>query len=86
MKEEQGMDNFLDMGLGNYVVLEDITNRRPTNQNSNRLWKLYFDGTFSRNGYGIEVIFENPSSKMKPRAYKLEFDCMNNEIEYVDLI
>ena len=30
-KEEQGMDNFLDMGVGNYVFLEDITNKRPAN-------------------------------------------------------
>ena len=26
-KEEVGMDNFLDLGLENYVVLEDITNK-----------------------------------------------------------
>lgn len=26
-KAEQGLKNFLNMGLGNYVVLEDITNK-----------------------------------------------------------
>lgn len=27
-KEEHVMDNFLNMGLGNYVVLEDITKNK----------------------------------------------------------
>lgn len=80
------MDNFLDMGLKNYVVLEDITNKRPTNPISDGLWKLYFDGALSRNGSDIRVIIEIPNSKMKPHAYKLEFECMNDEAKYESLI
>jgi hypothetical protein len=49
-KEEEEMDNFLDLGLGNYVISEDITNKRSIGLISNGLWKLYFDGTCSRNG------------------------------------
>ena len=65
-KEENGMDNFLDMGLGNYVVLEYITNRKPTDQIFDELWKLFFDGAYSKNGSGIGVIIESLNSKIKP--------------------
>lgn len=80
------MDNFLDLGLGNYVILEDITNKRPTSPISEGLWKLYFDDACSRNGAGIGMIVEIPNSKMKPHAYKLEFECTNNEAKYEALI
>lgn len=36
-KEEIGMDIFLDMGLGNYVVLENVTNRIPNDQIYDRI-------------------------------------------------
>lgn len=85
-KEESGMDNFLGIGLGNYVFLEDIVNKRPVNPISDGLWKFYFDGAFSRHGSEIRVIIESPYSKMKPHAYKLEFECTNIEAEYEALI
>ena len=85
-KEEHGMDNFLDMGLGNYVFLEDITNTKPTDQIFDGLWKIFFDGAFSKNGLGIETIIESPKSKIKPHAFELQFECTNNEAEYEALI
>ena len=36
-KEDLGMDNFLDMGLGNYVVLNDVTNVKSVDQIINGL-------------------------------------------------
>ena len=65
------MDNFLDMGLENYVALEDITNKIPPNPIFDGLWRLYFDGACSRNGFEIGVIVRSSSSKMKTHAYKL---------------
>lgn len=44
------MDNFLELGLGNYAILEDITNKRLVGPISDGQWKLYFDGALSRNG------------------------------------
>ena len=80
------MDNFLDMGLGNYFVLKDITNKKPTNQISNGLWKIFFDGACSKNRLGIGEIFEILNSKINPHAFKLQFECTNNEAEYEALV
>ena len=80
------MDNFLDLGLGNYAILEYITNKRLVSPIFDGLWKLYFDGACSRNGAGIIVLIESPDSKMKPHSYRLEFEYTNNEAEYEALI
>lgn len=85
-KVELGMDNFLDTGLGNYVVLQDVTNRRPTNEISNGIWKIYFDGACSKNGSGIGLIIEIPNAKINTHAYKLQLKCTNNEAKYEALI
>ena len=74
------------MGLGNYFVLKYITNKIPTNPIFDGLWKLYSDGSYSRNGSGIRVIIEITNSKIKHHAYKLGFECTNNEVEYEALI
>lgn len=79
------MDNFLDTGLRNYVVLEDITNKKPTDQISYKLWKLFFDGAFFKNGLGIGVII-NLELQVKPYDFKLQFECTNNEAKYEALI
>ena len=80
------MDNFLNLGLGNYVVLDDVTNLHRDNQIVDGLCNLYFDGSCSRNGFGIGVVIKGPDSKMHPHAYKLKFECKNNEAEYEALI
>lgn len=72
-KEEEAMDNFLDFGFGNYVALEDITNKNPIGPIFQGLWILYFNGTYSKNGVGIKVLIESPNSRMKNHAYKLDF-------------
>ena len=66
-KEEHGMDNILDMGLGNYVFLEDNTNTKYTNQIYARSWKLFFDG--------VCVIIESSNFKVHPHAFKFQFEC-----------
>lgn len=81
-KEDKGMDNFLDMGLKNYSILKDITNKRLVNPIVDGFWKLYFDGACSKNGSRIGVIIEILNSKMKPHAYKFAFEFKNNEVEY----
>ena len=73
-KEDQGMDNFSYMGLGNYVILKDITNEKSIDQIIDGLWKLYFNGACSKNGSGIEVVVESPHSKIYPHSFKLQFE------------
>ena len=75
------MDNFLDMGFGNTVILDDVTNLTTTDQIITRLSKLYFNVSCSRNGLGIGVVIESPKSKFHPHAFKLQFECTNNEVE-----
>ena len=65
------MDNFLYMGLGNYVVLEYITNDESTEQIIDGSWKLFFEVSCFKNGLGIDVLIEISKSKIYPHAFKL---------------
>lgn len=80
------MHNVLDLGLGNYAILEDITNKRLVGPISDELWKLYFNGAYSKNRASSRVIIESTKSEMKPHSYRLEFECTNNYAKYEALI
>ena len=80
------MDNFLDLGLGNYAILEYITNKNSIGPISEGLWRLYFDGACPKTRVDIGLIIESTKSRMKPHSYKLEFECTSNEVEYEVLI
>lgn len=86
IKEDHEMDIFLNIDLGNYVVLEDITNKESIDQINNGSWKLFLDGACTKNGLGIGVIIESTESKIHPHDFKLQFECTNNESEYEILI
>ena len=80
------MDTFIKMGLGNCVVLDDATNVYIFDHIVDGLWKLYFNGSFSRSGLGIGMVIEGPDLKIHLHSYMLQFECANNEVEYEDLI
>ena len=69
--EDIGMDNFLDLGLGNYTILDDVTNVNTCDQIVHGLWRLYFDGSCSRNGSDIGVVIEGLDSKVHSHTFKL---------------
>jgi ribonuclease HI len=50
------------------------------------VWKMYFDGACSKEGYGAGVFFISPSKEVIPMSYKLEFDTTNNISEYEALL
>lgn len=52
----------------------------PTTQN------LYFYGSKCTYGTGERIILVSPSNEVIPMAYKLGFECINNMVEYEDLI
>lgn len=81
-----GMDNFLNLGIGNYFVPDKITNVVTEDRMVDGLWKIYFDGSCSKSGSSIWVVIEDHDTKMHPHAFKLQFECTNNEVEYEDLI
>ncbi|XP_012481029.2 uncharacterized protein LOC105795924 [Gossypium raimondii] len=46
------------------------------------MWKLNFDGASNAVGNGIGAVLVYPSGDHYPIASKLDFDCMNNMVEY----
>ena len=53
---------------------------------SNQLWKLYFDGSSSREGFGAGVVLISPTDQVITLSYKLQFLTTNNTAEYEALI
>ena len=80
------MDNFLDLGLWNYVVLDDVTNVNTDDNIVDGLQRLYFDDSCSRSVPSIAMVIEGPDSKLHPHTFKFQFECTNIEVEYDALI
>jgi hypothetical protein len=89
-KENELMRNYLDVGMGNYVVFDSeqiCTQEQIKEQDSFQgYWKMSFDGACSKSGNGAGIIFKIPQSIVYPHAIRLEFPCTNNEAEYEALI
>ena len=47
---------------------------------------MFFDGCFTQQGFGAELLFITPQKYSLPKAYKIMFPCMNNIVEYEALI
>jgi ribonuclease HI len=50
------------------------------------IWKMFFDGAYSREGAGVGVFFVSPSQETISLSYKLEFETTNNVAEYEALV
>jgi ribonuclease HI len=50
------------------------------------IWKMFFDGAFSKEGAGAGVIFVSPTQETISLSYKLEFETTNNVAEYEALV
>jgi ribonuclease HI len=50
------------------------------------IWKLFFDGAFSREGVGAGMVLVSPTQETIPLSYKLEFETTNNVAEYEALV
>lgn len=50
------------------------------------VWKLYFDGAYSKEGNGDGVLVLSPKGHIIPFSYKLNFDSTNNITEYEALV
>ncbi|KAM6551510.1 hypothetical protein CsatB_001318 [Cannabis sativa] len=49
-------------------------------------WTITFDGSSTAKGGGARIVLTNSKGKNHMQAYKLLFDCTNNEVEYEALI
>jgi ribonuclease HI len=45
-------------------------------------WKLFFDGSASREGQGVGVVLVSPRGAMFEQSVHLEYFCTNNQAEY----
>jgi len=39
---------------------------------------MYFDGSYSKEGYGVGIFLISPSNEVVTLSYKLEFETTNN--------
>jgi hypothetical protein len=68
--------------LGSYIVL--ATEIAPQ-EDVNIAWKMNFDGAKSRIGTGAGIMFVSPKGDTLCYAFHLEFEAMNNVVEYESL-
>ncbi|KAG7532870.1 Ribonuclease H domain [Arabidopsis thaliana x Arabidopsis arenosa] len=71
-------------------VLADFLTELPvlgtSEQPENQTWKLYVDGSSSKQGSGVGIKLESPTSKILEQSFRLLFNASNNEAEYEALI
>ncbi|KAG7556517.1 Integrase catalytic core [Arabidopsis suecica] len=71
-------------------VLADFLTELPVlgtpEQPENQTWKLYVDGSSSKQGSGVEIKLESPTSEILEQSFRLLFNASNNEAEYEALI
>jgi hypothetical protein len=88
-KDNELMQDYIDVGIGNYVVLDqEQTNisKQEVKNYFEGFWRMSFDGACCSSGSGVGIVFKSPNSVIYPHAIRLEFPCMNNEVEYEALI
>ena len=51
-----------------------------------KLWKLYFDGSWHKNGVKIGVLIISPNDEPTKFMFELKYECSNNKVEYEALI
>ncbi|XP_043716235.1 uncharacterized protein Mb2253c-like [Telopea speciosissima] len=51
-----------------------------------RPWKLFFDGSKTKQGVGAGVVLRSPEGTETQVAFRLDFPCSNNQAEYEALI
>jgi ribonuclease HI len=50
------------------------------------MWHMHFDGSFSNEGNGADIILYSPIGKIHNLSYRLEFSFTNNVTEFDDLL
>ncbi|XP_043725630.1 uncharacterized protein LOC122672198 [Telopea speciosissima] len=64
-------DSFADENLA-FVEEENCKDR----------WQLYFNDAANQRGYGVGILLITPDDLYFPFAFRLEFPCTNNIVEY----
>ena len=74
--------------IGDQIVETTVRKIIPIAQENtkNLVWKMFFDGACSKEGYGDGIVFISPDKEIIPLSYKLEFYTTNNINEYEALL
>ena len=67
-------------------MLVDFPDEAIFNMDIANEWKLYFDGSHTRNGSGAGIMFFTPQGDFIPKSYRITFQCTNNIAKYEALI
>jgi hypothetical protein len=59
---------------------------QPMTGQKNKVLKMYFDGSSSKEGYGAGILLISPSEEVITLSYKLEFETTNNIAQYEALV
>lgn len=74
---------FIEEGSKESSICETI-NKAPIDPN--KVWKIYFDGTSSKDGSRDGIHFISPTKHSFSFSYKLNYETTNNVAEYKTLI
>ena len=80
--------HFIDH-FGNYAILSNFMapiKENIKNEKIDEVWKMYFDGDYSKTGEGAGIVIISSSDKIYNFAFRLEFEASNNVAEYEALI
>ena len=72
-------DNFL-------IIHKEKVDERKSHYDRISIWKMYFDGSSSREGSSAGIVLISPSNETITLSYKLEFQTTNNITKYEALI
>ncbi|KAG7542873.1 Retrotransposon gag domain [Arabidopsis thaliana x Arabidopsis arenosa] len=71
-------------------VLADFLTELPMpgtiEKSENQTWKLHVDGSSTKQGSGVGIKLESPTSEILEQSFRLLFNASNNEAEYEALI
>ena len=75
--------------LGNHGIYANYllpVREKAKNEEVDELWRMSFDGAFSKSGKWARIVLTSPSNKKFNFAYRLEVDASNNVVEYEALL
>jgi hypothetical protein len=72
--------------LVDFIVEHGIDLKDKVNYLTFTPWKLYFDGSVSKDGQGIGIILVSPNGAKIEMSSRLDFSCTNNQTEYEALL
>jgi hypothetical protein len=72
-------DHELEMPVSQHID-------QPLIGHSNKVWKMYFDGSSSKEGSGIDILLISPLEEVITLSCKMEFENTNNIAEYEALV